>query len=100
MEQTVTCNFTVVTPGGASDPRGQGWIFRKAADLVSGLLLVCKTAAAADLYMLKRKALDKYCVKTLKKRKLRRRKDTVWQERLNLQEDCEPVWRLLKKKHL
>ena len=38
-------------------------------------LLVYKTAATADLYMLNCKALYKYCVQTLKKRQLSGKKD-------------------------
>lgn len=64
-----------------------------------GPLLVCKgkNDSFTDLYMLKGKAMYKYCVKALNKKQLNVTKDTVWRETLQVQEDCKPVWRLLYK---
>lgn len=60
-------------------------------------MVVSKPVTSTDLYMLNGKALYKYCVQALSKRKLSGRKDTVWRERLKVQDDWKPVWRLFYK---
>ncbi|KAI3362525.1 hypothetical protein L3Q82_012822 [Scortum barcoo] len=50
-----------------------------------------------NMHMVNRKALYKLCVQAFNKRQLSGRRDTVWRERLAVQEDCKPVWRVLYK---
>lgn len=60
-------------------------------------LLVCVSTAAVGLHMAKGKTLYRCCVEALNRKKLNRRKDTVWRQRLKVQGDCKPVWRLFYK---
>lgn len=48
---------------------------------------------AADIVL----TLYKSCVRALNKKKLSWRKDTVWRERLKVQDDWKPLWRLFYK---
>ena len=59
--------------------------------------LVRTTAASVNLSMLSGKVLYKYCVRALNEEKLSGRKDTVWRERLKVQDDWKPVWRVFYK---
>ncbi|KAI3366575.1 hypothetical protein L3Q82_009186 [Scortum barcoo] len=61
---------------------------------LTGPLLVSQRV---NMHMVNGKALYKLCVQALNKRQLSGRRDTVWRERLAVQEDCKPVWRVLYK---
>ncbi len=60
-----------------------------------GPLLV--SATKMELYMLNRRVLYKCCIAVLNKRVLRDLKDTVWRTKLNVVDDCKPVWRVFYK---
>ena len=59
--------------------------------------LVDYTEGQKELYMLSGKALYKHCVHAINKTKLSGRMDTVWREKLKIEESHKPVWRLLYK---
>jgi len=67
---------------------------------LNGFLLDLESLENLNFQEVRSKVLYKCCVKVLNKKSLKERKDTVWREKLGLEDDVKPVWRILYKSPL
>ena len=71
--------------------------FSVCLDGLKGPLLELKYVEDGDFYMSNGKQVYRYCVKALNKKKLDGKNDSVWRDKLNVDRNVVPVWRVLYK---